>query len=108
MAHRTGKFIMTEQEKYQLIEHTQRSFALDASPLARASAKRPYKLRIQFHIGYLHTTYHATKEEARAAYRVMLEVFGDTAIDAERSGDVERVWQEDSRDITAEAYRTYL
>ena len=85
---------MTEQEKYQLIEHTQRSFALDASPLARASAKRPYKLRIQFHIGYLHTTYHATEDEAHAAYKVVLEVFGDTAIDVKRSGDVERLRME--------------
>ena len=99
---------MTEQEKYQLIEHTQRSLALDASPLARASAKRPYKLRIQFHIGYLHTTYHATEEETHAAYRVMLEVFGDTAIDVDRSGDVERLWKEESGRITAQAYRTYL
>jgi hypothetical protein len=38
----------------------------------------------------------------------MLEVFGDTAIDVELSGDVERVWKEESGDITARAYRTYL
>ena len=99
---------MIEQAKYQFIEHAQRCLALDASPLARASAKRPYRLNIRFHIGYLHTTYHATEEEAHAAYGVMLEVFGDTAIDAERSGDVERVWKEESGDITARAYRTYL
>jgi len=103
-----GSFIVTEQEKYQLIEHAQRCLALDASPLARASAKRPYKLSIQFHIGYLHTTYHATEEETHAAYRVMLEVFGDTAIDIERSGDVERVWNQESGDIPAQAHRTYL
>ena len=92
---------MTEQEKYQLIEHTQRSFALDASPLARASAKRPYKLRIQFHIGYLHSTYHATEEEAHAAYSVMLEIFGDTAVDAENSGEVDRVSKAESMELTA-------
>jgi hypothetical protein len=38
----------------------------------------------------------------------MLEIFGDTAIDVERSGDVERVWKEESGGITAQAYRTYL
>ena len=92
---------MTEQEKYQLIEHAQRCLALDASPLARASAKRPYKLSIQFHIGYLHATYHATEEEARAAYKVMLEVFGDTAIDGDCSGDVTRVWKDESAAFTA-------
>ncbi len=99
---------MTEQERYQLIEHAQRCLALDASPLARASAKRPYKLNIQFHIGYLHTTYHATEEEARAAYSAMLEDFGDTAIDVESSGDVKQVWKQDSADITAQAYKAYL
>ena len=76
--------------------------------MSRASAKRPYKLRIEFHIGYLHSTYQVTEQEAHAAYRVMLEIFGDTAIDVERSGDVERVWKEESGGITAQAYRTYL
>jgi hypothetical protein len=93
--------IVTEQEKYQLIQHAQRCLALDASPLARGTAKRPYKLRIQLHIGYSHTTYHATEDEALAAYRVMLEVFGDTAIDVHCSADVKRVWKNESGELTA-------
>jgi hypothetical protein len=92
---------VTEWEKYQLIEHAQRCLALDASPLARASAKRPYRMSIQFHIGYLHATYHATEEEARAAYKVMLEVFGDTAIDVHCSGNVQRVSKDQSAELIA-------
>ena len=88
-------------EQYQIIEHAQRCLALNSWPLSHPSAERPYELNIQFHIGFLHTTYHATEEEAHAAYSVMLEVFGDTAIDAENSGDVERVWKEASEALTA-------
>jgi hypothetical protein len=95
-------------EQYQIIEHAQRCLALNSWPLSHPSAKRPYKLTTQFYIGYLHSTYHVTEEEAHATYKVMLEVFGDTAIDVERSGDVERVWKQDSGDITAQAYRASL
>ena len=88
-------------EQYQIIEHAQRCLALNSWPLSHPSAERPYELNIQFYIGFLHTTYHATEEEAHAAYSVMLEVFGDTAIDAENSGNVERVWKEESEELTA-------